>query len=51
MRFYLLVLAVMAAGIGVNTAMAQQPSANDHLRHFAADIAPHPAQETLVSPA
>lgn len=51
MRFYLLVLAVMAAGIGVNTAMAQQPSANDHLRPFAADLAPHPAQATLVRPA
>lgn len=43
MRFYLLVLAVMAAGIGVNPAMAQQPSANIQLSPVATDLAPHPA--------
>jgi len=51
MRFYLLVLAVMAAGIGVNTAMAQQPSADAQLRPLAAGPAPHPTGSSPVSPA
>ena len=51
MRFYLLVLAVMAAGIGVNTAMAQQPSANAQLRPLAADLALHATGSLPISPA
>lgn len=51
MRFYLLVLAVMAAGIGVNTAMAQQPSADAQLRPFAADLVLQPTVSSPVSPA
>lgn len=51
MRFYLLVLAVMAAGIGVNTAMAQQLSANAQLRPLATDLAFHPVISSPVYPA
>ena len=51
MRFYLLVLAVMAAGIGVNTAMAQQPSAHLQLHPFATNLALHPHSPSPVSPA
>ena len=51
MRFYLLVLAVMAAGIGVNTAMAQQPSANAELHTLSADLALHAPPPSPAVPA